>query len=195
MVHCVVAGCQQKTGKPSGVSFFNFPDQIKNKELWMTWRVRINRSGSNSASGKKQLAAGGEELWEPTRHSHVCSDHFTPDCFTKDPRISASIGYKDRFLRLIKNAVPTVFPVLRRSTPDKQNVAVTHGCGGFLKRERKRVGRHTWACQHVKHTSKAFVYMYLHIIIAHTLYFSCYIQVGLHRFCINKRYILMEFTL
>ncbi|KAK2570066.1 hypothetical protein P5673_004811, partial [Acropora cervicornis] len=49
--------------------------------------------------------------FEPTKHSRICADHFTADCFQQNLAIRTSLGstFKPRRLNLKKDAVPTIF--------------------------------------------------------------------------------------
>ncbi|XP_055959258.1 uncharacterized protein LOC126807688 [Patella vulgata] len=95
------------------------------KDLYHTWIVKIRRSQSHTPNSKK--------LWEPSKHSHVCSKHFSSDSFTKDPLLLQAINFTAKGLRLKKDSFPTlslgVEPLLGPDTPR----------GGFRKRERQRV--------------------------------------------------------
>ena len=47
--------------------------------------------------------------WKPTKHSVLCSEHFTADCFTEEPIIAAKFGIS-KGKRLKPDAVPSIFP-------------------------------------------------------------------------------------
>ena len=51
------------------------------------------------------------ESYEPTKHSHICADHFTADCFQQNLAIRTSLGstFKPRRLNLKKDAVSMIF--------------------------------------------------------------------------------------
>ncbi|KAM6033133.1 THAP domain-containing protein 8-like isoform 2-T2 [Theristicus caerulescens] len=55
-----------------------------------------------------------QENWVPTRHQHLCSDHFEPSCF--------QYRWGVRYLR--PDAVPTIFP---RSPPKRENPGTPPG--------------------------------------------------------------------
>ena len=47
--------------------------------------------------------------WKATEHLHLCSEHFTEDCFEVDSVIAAQFGIKKR-KALKPGAVPSIFP-------------------------------------------------------------------------------------
>ncbi|XP_060085556.1 THAP domain-containing protein 5-like [Ylistrum balloti] len=87
MVQCVAINCTNRSGQR--VSLFAFP---KDDKLRNAWTVKLKRQD-----------------FVPTKHSRLCQIHFSPECFSKDPRISESIGYEPKCLRLKTDAVPTIF--------------------------------------------------------------------------------------
>jgi hypothetical protein len=58
--------------------------------MTLEWVVKINRVDKKSKSANN--------LWQPDGNSHVCSDHFTKDCFTMDPELAKASGYKQLFI-------------------------------------------------------------------------------------------------
>ena len=114
MVYCAVVGCKKVS--PCDVSFFKFPNDIKVRDLW---RSKIKRSG------------GGGKLWMPSKHSKVCSRHFSEDAFTIPPTRAKEMGFSVSRWTLKADAVPTLH--------------LGHGAGqrspkpAFAKRQRKRV--------------------------------------------------------
>ena len=73
------------------VSTFKFPEDPKLRKEWL-------------------LKMKGESF-EPTKHSRICADHFTADCFQQNLAIRTSLGstFKPRRLNLKNDAVPTIF--------------------------------------------------------------------------------------
>ena len=51
------------------------------------------------------------QSFEPTKHSRICADHFTADCFQQNLAIRTSLGstFMPRRLNLKKGAVLTIF--------------------------------------------------------------------------------------
>ncbi|OWF39411.1 hypothetical protein KP79_PYT22953 [Mizuhopecten yessoensis] len=80
-----------------------------------------------------------DNMWVPYPTSVVCSDHFTYDCFTRDPRAQQSCGFADfKKLRLEKTAVPTLFS--RKEKDGKTSPFITsEPRPAFKKREKRRV--------------------------------------------------------
>jgi len=123
MVHCCVVECKNKQG--CGASFFLFPHGATKKKLRQQWIVNVGRV-ENKGQG-----TGVGKLWSPKK-AYVCSEHFTPESFTKDPRILESIGFKNLVgLRLKSDAVPTIFPTKDETSRTDR--------GAFHKRENQRV--------------------------------------------------------
>ncbi|XP_030330853.1 THAP domain-containing protein 8 isoform X2 [Strigops habroptila] len=77
---CSNAAGQARTAA-RGVSFYRFP--LQDAPRLRQWLERM-----------------GQENWVPTRHQHLCSDHFEPSCF--------QYRWGVRYLR--PDAVPTIFP-------------------------------------------------------------------------------------
>ncbi|KAK2555213.1 hypothetical protein P5673_023192 [Acropora cervicornis] len=73
--------------------------------------------------------------FEHTKHSRICADHFTADCFQQNLAIRTSLGstFKPRRLNLKKDAVPTIFhfEVKRKFGEEKvdphKNKTAAHG--------------------------------------------------------------------
>ena len=83
---CVAAGCTNK--HRDGVSLFKFP---QDPDLRKQWIAQVKRT---------------RDKWTgPTKHSVLCSIHFTDDCFDKSME---RYGLKQKPL-LKRNAVPTIF--------------------------------------------------------------------------------------
>ena len=86
---CVAAGCAKTSN--DGISFFTFPSDPVMRQRW-TREVQRTRDQWNG----------------PSKHSVLCANHFTKDCFEPDSAIAATMGLTKR-LRLKRNAIPTVF--------------------------------------------------------------------------------------
>lgn len=89
MVFCAAINCRNDS--KSKVSTFKFPEDPKLRKEWL---IKMKR-----------------ESFEPTKHSRICADHFTADCFQQNLAIRTSLGstFKPRRLDLKKDAVPTIF--------------------------------------------------------------------------------------
>ena len=131
---CVAAGCSNVSS--AHVSLFKFPtDPLLRRQ----WEKQVQRTRAD---------------WKATEHSHLCSEHFTSDCFEYDTAIAATFGMKKR-KRLKPGAIPTIF--IRQNitatskgdggTSSRKRSATTLGTsettrrkrGAFEKRERSRV--------------------------------------------------------
>ena len=93
MVNCVAYGCPNTTQKKvNRKRFFSFPDPVRDKKRHNEWVSRIGRFG-----------------WTPSRHSKLCEDHFSRDAFIHPPHLFTAIHGTAGRLRLIDNAVPSLF--------------------------------------------------------------------------------------
>ncbi|XP_039519207.1 THAP domain-containing protein 1-like isoform X1 [Pimephales promelas] len=77
---CVAYKCSKRQVSSSGLSFFRFP--FNDKERLQKWIRNVKRKG-----------------WTPNKYSRLCSLHFTPDCIITDMERN----------RLKPDAVPTIF--------------------------------------------------------------------------------------
>ena len=108
---CVAVGCNSRYRKGSDISFHRFP---RDEKITKEWVVRLKRGGG----------------WKPTKASHVCSKHFTSDCYESSVNISRDLGVPwQRHLQ--STAVPTIFA--------HTSVPQTKERGGFLKRRHAEV--------------------------------------------------------
>lgn len=85
---CVAYGCGKFSGQ--NVSMFRFP---KDPAEFRKWEKQVQKT---------------RKKWVAKTYSHLCSEHFSKDCF--DPKSYAAaktMGFKG--LRLKDGAVPTVF--------------------------------------------------------------------------------------
>ena len=82
MVFCAAINCRNDS--KSKVSTFKFPEDPKLRKEWL---IKMKR-----------------ESFEPTKHSRICADHFTADCFQQNLAIMTSLGstFKPRWLNLKK---------------------------------------------------------------------------------------------
>ena len=99
MVYCVAIGCNNNTKSKTSsqtspdpkLSFHTFP---RDKELRLQWIQKIRRAN-----------------WKPSKHSRLCSEHFTNDQFTDTPDSdNVQMDCSTRRRRTLKaHAVPTTF--------------------------------------------------------------------------------------
>ena len=89
MVFCAAITCRNDC--KSKVSTFKFPEDPKLRKEWL---LKMKR-----------------ESYEPTKHSRICADHFTADCFQQNLAIRTCLGstFKPHRLNLKKDAVSTIF--------------------------------------------------------------------------------------
>lgn len=88
MVYCAAFGCNNDSrSPPPGVSYFRFPRDDYFREQWLR---KISRA---------DLVL--------TKHSRLCSEHFTPDCFERDLKAEL-LGLKPQ-VSLKPDAVPSIF--------------------------------------------------------------------------------------
>ena len=85
---CVAAGCSNTPSER--ISLHKFPADPKLREKWVK-QVRRTRA-----------------QWTPTKHSVLCSEHFSEDSFEVDSAIAATFGISKK-RRLKSDAVPTIF--------------------------------------------------------------------------------------
>ena len=85
---CVVQGCVVGTVKDQNVTLHEFPKERARRQLWRRF-VQTTRNH-----------------WEPTRYSHVCSQHFVSRDFVND--VEYQMGYATKRV-ISKTAVPTIF--------------------------------------------------------------------------------------
>ena len=102
MVFCAAITCRNDS--KSKVSTSKFPEDPKLRKEW--------------------LLKMKTESYEPTKHSHICADHFTADCFQQNLAIWTSLGstFKPRRLNLKKDAVSTIFNFKTKRKCGKQQV-------------------------------------------------------------------------
>ena len=86
---CVVQDCIVSTAKQN-VTLHEFPKQRARRSL--SWRRFVQTTRSH---------------WEPTHHSHVCSQHFISLDFVND--VEYQKGYAKKRV-ISKTAVPAIFP-------------------------------------------------------------------------------------
>ncbi|XP_060077633.1 THAP domain-containing protein 10-like [Ylistrum balloti] len=87
---CVVAGCSNTAG--DGVSVHTFPSDSRTRNAWKRF-VKLTRA----------------DWEEPSRHSAICSAHFTPSCFDAQYDLKASLGFRTK-RRLNPGSVPSIYP-------------------------------------------------------------------------------------
>lgn len=86
---CVAAGCSNSSS--SSTTLYEFP---KDPRLRHEWEGQVQRTRAQ---------------WKATKYSHLCSEHFTEDCFEAESHLAAGFGIKMR-KKLKRGAIPTVFP-------------------------------------------------------------------------------------
>ena len=89
MVFCAAINCHNNS--KSKVSTFKFPQDARLRKEWI---VKMKRKG-----------------FTPSKHSRVCAEHFSEDCFEQNIMVMSLLGpsFKPLRLSLKKNAVPTIF--------------------------------------------------------------------------------------
>ena len=133
---CVAAGCSNTHS--DHVSLHKFPADPELREKWVK-QVRKTRA-----------------QWTATKHSVLCSEHFTDDCFQVDSSIAATFGIPKK-RRLKPDAVPTIFlrqssassvSELTRKRDADTSVAGSSKCirRAVEKRERARVSSNYYVC-------------------------------------------------
>lgn len=85
---CVAAGCSNSSS--SSTMLYEFP---KDPQLRHEWEKQVQRTRAQ---------------WKATKHSHLCSEHFTAECFEAESSLAAGFGIKRR-KKLKPGAIPTVF--------------------------------------------------------------------------------------
>ena len=88
MYKCVAAGCSNTSS--SSITLHEFPEDPLLRREW-----------------EKQVLCTRAH-WKATKYSHLCSEHFTPDCFEAESSLDAGFGIKRR-KKLKLGAIPTVF--------------------------------------------------------------------------------------
>lgn len=107
---CVAANCTNNSSKNKDITFHRFPNKNKEQQRYNQWVAQVKRTRDN---------------WHgPTSvHSHVCSDHFTEECYEKGPQLQKDFGLKVLTLRRLKpNAIPTIF---NRTVPETRDCTST----------------------------------------------------------------------
>ncbi|XP_077490705.1 uncharacterized protein LOC144101419 isoform X2 [Amblyomma americanum] len=93
--HCDVKFCRSKS-KHDATKFHYFPCDGTQRKAWIEF-VRATRHSE----------------WMPTKQSRICSRHFTRDCYVQSPALMAAFGLSTKCLRLVRGAVPTIYPTHR----------------------------------------------------------------------------------
>ena len=88
---CVVQFCGNSN--KAGHSMYKFPDDVNLRRQWTKF-VQMKRA----------------DFIEPTKHSIICSDHFTPDCF-ESPYMQEMDFKKNRGL------LPSAVPIIQLQPP------------------------------------------------------------------------------
>ena len=101
---CCAFGCSNTPAKDAKLSFHTFPSAEKHLERRQKWIASVKRKN-----------------WTPTKHSVLCSAHFTSDFYRRPPGLKMPAILKP-------NAIPTVFPAFPsylQPTQTKQRRAIT----------------------------------------------------------------------
>ncbi|XP_050038155.1 uncharacterized protein [Dermacentor andersoni] len=88
--NCCVVGCSNTYENSSETTFYSFPGRPHERERREQWIAAVRRRNADGSP------------WRPTKHSHVCSDHFVNGRKSNHPRNPAYL--------------PTIFPSVYRST-------------------------------------------------------------------------------
>ena len=102
--NCCVYECGKTSEQYPGLSFHQFPS---NKKAWRKWEDRVSRKN-----------------WKPTKHSHVCSEHFLPSDICPPNPDTPDVFRKTRLKR---GAVPSLKlrGKLERTKSDKERTTKT----------------------------------------------------------------------
>lgn len=111
MVICAVVSCKNNPDNTVGVIFHRFPNAQKEKHLYSKWIHAVNKVNPVSTSFTI------DKLWTPNCHSVVCSEHFTPDSFTKNPCIVDSMNLTGFRVILKPDAYPSLLLGQRATIP------------------------------------------------------------------------------
>ena len=113
--NCIVFGCSNTPKK--GVTLFNkFPTDARLKRAWT---LQVQRTKAQ---------------WKgPSKHSAVCSDHFSEDCFEPMSVTSKKLGIKMKQM-LKPTGIPSIF-----KCPSSSPKRLQRPSSALEKRERGRV--------------------------------------------------------
>ena len=126
---CVAAGCSNTHSGHVSLHKFTTDPSLRQK-----WEKQVRKTRAK---------------WTATKHSVLCSEHFTDDCFEVDSAIAAAFGITKK-RRLKPDAIPTNFlrqssasqyqPLTRKRTADTVATSSTKRVRGAAeKQERARV--------------------------------------------------------
>ena len=126
---CIAAGCSNTP--IVSIILYSFPKDATLKRKW-----------------EKQVLQTRAYWKAATKYLHLCSEHFTDDCFESDHAIAAQFGIK-RSKKLKPGAIPSLFPrSISRAGPSKRQSQDSDGSSmeavkkrrtAAIKRERKQV--------------------------------------------------------
>ena len=94
MPYCAVFGCNSDSKKDKGVSWFRFPSEAGRNKTWLHYCKRKD--------------------FIPTKHSRICSKHFSDEQYSRNPVKLAQYGYAGARAILKENALATRYSVGRR---------------------------------------------------------------------------------
>ena len=141
---CIAAGCSNT--QSASIILYSFPKAATLKHKW-----------------EKQMLQTRAYWKAATKYSHLCSEHFTDDCFKNDHAIAAQFGIK-RSKKLKAGAIPSLFPrSISRAGPSKRQSQDSDGSSmeaerkrrtAAVKRERKQVEKTGWNIVSTKCTGR-----------------------------------------
>ena len=129
MPYCVAFGCKSRAKKGDGLSFYSFPkdDEPLRQKQWVHYCKR-------------------QDFVKPTKHSKLCSKHFSRDCLERDPEKMKIFGYENALPTLKPDAVPDiplVLPSPKESKTESQSKRESQTSpnerGAYVKRRRAEV--------------------------------------------------------
>lgn len=92
MTNCCVVNCSNNPQRNKNLSFHHFPNKKKHSAIHRAWLVKLKR-----------------EKFVPTKHSVVCSDHFTENDYDQSSilkkKLMPSCKHK---LKLKEDAIPSL---------------------------------------------------------------------------------------
>jgi hypothetical protein len=117
MVYCVVYNCSTCSNVDKNVSFFGFPKDNARQKIWIHYCRRKD--------------------FVLTKHSKICSKHFTPSQYLRYPARLAELGYPNARAQLKDDAVPDV--PWATSSESTSTCTKKKSCGAYSKRRKLEV--------------------------------------------------------
>lgn len=119
MVYCVVYNCSTSSNVDKNVSFFGFPKDNTRQKLWIHYCRRRD--------------------FVVTKHSKICSKHFSPSQYSRHPSRLAALGYPNARAQLKQDAAPDVPWVTKNKSTRIKNKKKSASCGTYRKRRKLEV--------------------------------------------------------